>query len=396
MTDSRTVAADGPLGGVRVVDLTNVIMGPFATHILADMGADVIKIESPEGDLFRNYKPVRSPGMSGNFLHLNRNKRSVVLDLKLPADRTALDALLATADVFVHALRPKAIAKLGYGYDHVRSLKNDIIYCGAYGFGADGPYGDKAAYDDLIQAGAGLAALGARMSGEPRYLPTVICDKLAGQAIANAILAALFQHGRTGEGQQIEVPMFETTIEFVAVEHMLGFTFEPPLGPTGFTRLLSPGRKPYRTADGYACILPYSDRNWQDLYTFTGRTEHADDPRYNRLAERVLHIDVLYALLEEEAAKRTTAEWVAFCDEVSIPCMPVLSLEELVDDEHVRAVGLFSSAEHPSEGRYRAIRSPVTFSSRPFAIRRHAPRLGEHTSELLAELGQARDATPPL
>lgn len=390
MTDSRTQPADGPLGGVRIVDLTSVIMGPFATHILADLGADVIKIESPEGDSFRNYKPLRHDGMSGNFLHLNRNKRSVVLDLKVSGDRTAFEALVTTADVFVHALRPRAIAKLGYGYDAVRALKSDIIYCGAYGFGANGPYGDKAAYDDLIQAGSGLAALAAQQGGVPSYIPTVVCDKLAGQAMAYAILAALFQRSRTGAGVQIEVPMFETTIEFTAIEHMSGFAFEPPLGKPGFNRVLSPGRKPYRTADGYACILPYSDRNWQDFYAFTGRTEYAHDPRFAKLSERVLNIEVLYALVEEEAAKRTTAGWIAFCDEVSIPCMPVLSLEDLVDDEHVQAVGLFASAEHPTEGRYRAIRSPVSFGSQPFSIRRHAPRLGEHTDEILAELGLDR------
>ena len=382
-----TTSADGPLGGVRIVDLTSVIMGPFATHILADFGADVIKIESPEGDTFRSYKPLRNEGMAGNFLHLNRNKRSMLLDLKQEDKRDVLKRLIATADVFVHAMRPQAIANLGLGYEAVRSVKENIIYCGAYGFGASGPYGTKAAYDDLIQAGSGMAELAGRLNGIPAYSPTVICDKLGGQAIAYAILAALFQRERTGMGEQIEVPMFETSVEFTAIEHMGGFTFEPPLGKSGFRRLLNSARKPYRTTDGYACILPYSDRNWQDFYRYTGRMEYADDARFLTLPDRVQSIEILYNLVEEEAPKHSTAEWIAFCDSVSIPCMPVLSLENLIEDEHLKAVGLFSSAVHPSEGAYRTIRSPVSFASHPFEIRRHAPRLGEHTNELLEELG---------
>jgi crotonobetainyl-CoA:carnitine CoA-transferase CaiB-like acyl-CoA transferase len=362
-------------------------MGPFATHILADLGADVIKVESPEGDSLRHYEPLRNPGMAGNILNLHRNKRSIVLDLKRAECRTALDSLIATADVFVHNLRPKPMERLGYSYDRVRSIKADIVYCGAYGFGAQGPYSDKPAYDDLIQAGSGIAALYGEVHGEPAYVPTVICDKLTGQAIAYAILAALLQRARGGGGQAIEVPMLETTIEFNLAEHMYGSAFVPPLSKPGFKRVLSKGRKPYRTKDGYACILPYSDRNWQDFYTFTGRTAFKDDPRFQRLSDRVQNIGILYQMVEEEAPKRTTSEWVAFCDRVNIPCMPVMSLEELPDDPHVKAVRLFGSAEHPSEGRYRTVRSPVSFSAAPFRIRRHAPRLGEHTAEILAEAG---------
>jgi len=377
---------DGPLTGVRVVDLTSVIMGPFATHILADLGADVIKVESEEGDSFRSYKPNRHPGMFGSFLNLNRNKRSIVLDLKQARDRATLDDLIETADVFVHSLRPKAIARLGYTYDKVRALKNDIVYCGAYGFGAGGPYGDKAAYDDLIQAGSGMAAMYTALDGVPRYVPNVVCDKLGGQAMAYAILAALYRRSKTGEGDEIEVPMFETAVEFLAVENFSGFAFEPPLGPFGFTRMLAKSRKPYKTSDGYACILPYSDANWRDLFAFTGHEELLADPRFTELSERVQHIDVLYTLLEEEAAKRPTADWVEFCDRVSIPCMPVLAFEELVDDAHMQAVGMFSTEEHPTEGRYRSLRRPITFKSSRFKIRRHAPRLGEHTAEITNEL----------
>ena len=381
--------ADGPLAGIRIIDMTNVIMGPFATHILADMGADVIKVEGPDGDSFRGYRPARHEGMAGAFLHLNRNKRSVMLDLKTASGRTVLDRLIGTADVFLHALRPKAVARLGYDEAAVRARKPDIIYCGAYGFAADGPYGDKAAYDDLIQAGSGLAALHVPARGEPAYMPTVLCDKLAGQAIAYAVLAALFHRLRTGIGQAIEVPMFETTVEFAFIEHLGGFGFLPALGKPGFRRVLDKFRKPYRTADGYACILPYSDRNWRDFFDFTGRTEFMGDPRYDKLADRVQNIETLYQAIEAEAPLRSTADWVAFCDRVSIPCMPVLALEDLPDDPHLKAVGFFGEAQHPTEGAYRTLRSPVTFSQTPSRLRRHAPRLGEHTHELLVELGLA-------
>jgi len=377
----------GPLAGIRVIDLTGVIMGPYATHILADMGADVIKVESPEGDSFRNYRPLHHAGMSGSFLNLHRNKRGIVLDLKRADAREALDLLIRGADVLVHNLRPRAARKLALDYDSVRAQREDIVYCGAYGFGADGPYGDKAAYDDLIQAGSGLAGLYAAVHGEPQYCPTVICDKIAGQTIAYSILGALFHRARGGGGQAIEVPMFETAIEFMLVEHYGGAAFDPPLGRAGFERLLSRQRKPYRTADGHACILPYSDQNWRDFFEHVGRPELREDARFRTLPERVQNIDALYRLVEEEAGTRTTAQWVEFCDRVSIPCMPVLDLNDLQEDAHVRAVGLFEQAEHPSEGGYRPVRSPVRFSATPYRLRSHAPALGEHTREVLAELG---------
>ncbi len=386
----------GPLDGVRVIDLTNVIMGPFATHIMADMGADVIKIEGPDGDSLRSYKPSRHAGMSGVFMHLNRNKRSVVLDLNEESDRAVLDRLIATADVFLHALRPKSIERLGYGAARVRQLNPDIIYCGAYGFSAAGPYADKAAYDDIIQAGCGLAAIAGRITGAPAYAPTVMCDKLAGQAIAYSVMAALFARERGAGGQDIEVPMFETSIEFMLLEHFGGFAFEPKLGEPGFARVLTPRRKPFRTADGYCCILPYSDRNWMRFFEFVGRGELKEDARFAKLADRVQHIDILYAVIEEEAPKHTNGEWVAFCDQANIPCMPVLSIGELPDDPHIRAVGLFGKGEHPSEGAYKLVRSPVTFSGHEFQVRRHAPRLGEHTDEIVRSVGADEGANQKL
>ncbi len=389
--NTATQRPAAPLAGIRILDLTSVIMGPYATHILADMGADVIKIEGPEGDSFRNYKPLRGPGMSGSFLNLHRNKRGIELDLKQPAARAALDRLIRKADVFVHNIRPKAIARLGYAYERVREINPDIVYCSAQGFGASGPYGDKAAYDDLIQAGSGMAGLYDEIWGEPRYVPTVVCDKVAGQAIAQGILGALLQRARGGGGQAVEVPMFETLVEFNFIEHMMGFGFEPTLGEPGFQRMMQRSRKPYRTKDGFACILPYSDRNWLDFYEFTGRREFLGDPRFGSLAQRVQHIGVLYAMLEEEAALRTNAEWVEFCDRVSIPCMPVLRLRDMPEDPHLKAVGMFTVGEHPSEGAYKVMKSPVIYGNAPFQLRHHAPRKGEHTREVLAEAGFAED-----
>ena len=369
-------------------------MGPFATHILADLGADVIKIEAPEGDILRAYEPQRSEGMAGIFLHLNRNKRSVVLDLKSTEARSALDRLIATSDVFLHALRPKAISRLGYDYDHVRTLRDDIIYCGAYGFGKAGCYADKAAYDDLIQAGSGLASLQGILHGKVGYVPTVICDKAAGQAIANAILAALYHRAVRGQGQSLEVPMYETMVEFNMIEHMGGLSFEPPEGRAGFSRVLNPSRRPFKTKDGYACILPYTDRNWRDFFLLIERPDLAADASVATIVSRTKIIGELYEEVAKAALLRPTSEWVEACDRLSIPCMPLLSLDELVMDPHLQQVGFFQIEEHPTEGTYRSMRSPTNFSKTPYKLRRHAPKLGENTAELLKEVGcSAPEAT---
>ncbi len=379
----------GPLQGVRVVDLTSVVLGPYATRILADMGADVIKVETPLGDQTRHYRPMRSDGMAGYYMNLNRNKRSVSLDLKRPEGMRALMKLVAGAQVFVHNMRQQAADRLGVGYAAIREVNPGIVYCGAVGFGSTGPYAQKAAYDDVIQAGSGLASLQARVQGDPAYAPTVLCDKITGQAVAYAVLGALYQQARGGGGQALEVPMLETAVEFALVEHLHAATFEPPLGEHGFGRVLSKYRKPFRTSNGFMCILPYSDRNWQDFFRFTGRGDFEGDPRFSSLADRAQHIDSLYALVEEEAINHTNAEWIAFCDRVSIPCMPVHALEDLAGDEHLRAVGMFQSKIHPSEGPYRSVRSPITFGGSTFEVRHHAPRLGENTREVLREAGMS-------
>jgi crotonobetainyl-CoA:carnitine CoA-transferase CaiB-like acyl-CoA transferase len=377
----------GPMEGLRVIDLTSVIMGPYGTRILADMGADVIKVEPPEGDQFRRFGPQRSAGMGGSVLNLHRNKRSVLLDLKQAGARTALDRLLAGADVLVHNLRPQTAARLQLDWASLQVLNPRLVCCAARGFGQDGPYGHKAAYDDLMQAGSGFAALNQELYGEPRYAPTAWCDKVAGQAIAYAVLGALLHRERGGTGQEVEVPMFEIAIDFMLVEHFGAGAFEPPLGRMGFARQLSPRRKPYRTQDGWACILPYSDRNWRDFFLHVGRADLALSPAYASLEARQAHIESLYELLEREAAQRSTAHWMEFCDRVDIPCMPVLGFQSLHDDPHLKAVGMMNLVEHPSEGSYREIRSPLRFSATPYRLRRHAPRLGEHTGEVLREAG---------
>lgn len=382
-----TNLSDGPLTGIRIIDLTTVVMGPYATQLLGDMGADVIKVEPPQGDSTRAYRPARTKGISGSFLNTNRNKRSIAMDMRLAPARRALAKLIVGADVLVHNLRPSVIARMGFDYNAVRKIKPDIIYCAATGFGSDGPYAEKPAYDDMIQAASGFAALSMPMRGEPAYAPAVICDKLAGQTMAAAILGALLHRQRGGGGQMVEVPMFETAIAFNLVENFGPAAFDPPLGPFGYSRLTIPQRRPYRTLDGYICILPYSDRNWRSFFEFVGNQNALDDPRFATLSERAAVFDELYSILISEAAKRTTAEWVAFCEGADIPCMPVLELKDIQDDPHVKAVGLFERGEHPHSGSYYVVRSPIRFSATPFRVRHHAPALGEHGREILQEAG---------
>lgn len=317
---------NGPLQGVRIIDATTVVLGPYATRILADMGAEVIKIETSSGDQTRHYKPLRHEGMAGYFINLNRNKRSVSLDLKSPEGMEVLKRLLKGANAFIHNMRQQAADRLGLGYEAVRAVNPDIVYCSAVGFGSAGPYSGRAAYDDVIQAGSGIAGLFAQVHGQPMFAPTVLCDKITGHTVAYAVVAALLQQAKGGGGQAVEVPMLETSAEFALVEHLHAATFEPPLGEIGFKRVMSKFRKPYRTRDGFMCILPYSDSNWTDFFRFTGRTELLDDERFRVLADRVQHIDELYAVVEKEAPRFTNAEWEAFCNRVSIPCMPVRDL----------------------------------------------------------------------
>ena len=378
----------GPLAGVRILDLSSVVLGPFATMALGDLGAEIIKVERPEGDSARWVNRGRNPGMSGTTMNLNRNKRSIVLDLRMPAAREAVLRLAAGADAFVHNMRPRAMDRLGLGYDAVRSARPDIVYCVCTGYDSRGPLGGLPAYDDLIQGASGLADLVGRTAGEPAYVPMALCDKVVGLAAAYALTAALLHRERTDEGQHIEVPMHETMVSFVAAEHIGDSVFEPPEEPFGYARILSPHRRPYRTLDGHLCVLAYTDRQWRAFFRIAGRDEALlEDPRYATLAARTRNTDDLYGLVAQEIAKHTTAKWLALLQEAEIPAMPVRSLDDLRENPQLRESGFLSVRTHPSEGEYLSLGIAPRFSATPCAVTRDAPRLGEHGAEILRDAG---------
>ena len=384
-------SAPGPLAGMRVVDLTTILLGPVATQMLGDLGADVIKVEAPGGDAMRGVgPPPTDDGMGAIFLTNNRNKRGLVLDLKDPRGLEAMLRLAESADAFVHNMRPRAVEGLGLGYPAVSARNPSIVYCGAYGFRRSGPYGHKPAYDDMIQAASGLAALQA-VDGEPRYVRSVVADKVTGLGAAAAVLAALVHRARTGEGQFVEAPMFETLVAFNTFEHLYGKTYDPPRSPMGYPRALSPGRRPYRTRDGWIGALPYTDRQWAAVFEIAGRPDLAADPRFGTMESRLAHVDELYAAFGELLAERTTAEWLDAFDAASIPSMPVNEPDDLIDDPHLAATGFWQTLEHPSLGTLRFPGVPAGFSKTPGAIRRPPPRLGEHSREVLAEIGYSGD-----
>jgi crotonobetainyl-CoA:carnitine CoA-transferase CaiB-like acyl-CoA transferase len=386
----------GPLHGVKIVEMTSVVLGPWACQMLADMGAEVIKIEQPRGDSNRTLGASRNPGMSALYLTCNRNKRSLVLDLRKDGARDALLALVKDADVFVHNNRPQVMTKLGLDYADMKKVNPRIVYCGAYGYSKHGPYGALGALDDSIQAVSGIAMLNQMLLGEPRYLPTVVADKTTAITVVYAVLAALFNRERTGEGQELEVPMFETMVNFVMAEHLWGMTFEPPKGPPGYTRLMSHHRKPYKTVDGYIAILPYLDAHWEKFCKLTGHPELIDDPRFRTLADRVRNIDETYSKTGEIMATRSTREWLDLFDRSGVPTIVVNSLEDLAVDPHLQATGFWQTVEHPTEGTLRMPKFPVNFGSTPASIRRHAPRLGEHTEEVLREAGLSAEQVAAL
>ena len=381
----------GALDGIRVVDLTTVLMGPMACRMLGDHGADVIRVESLDGDSTRNGLPARSAGMSGFSLNIQRNKRSLALDLKSDAGRAAMQRLLGSSDVLITNMRAAALERLGLDADSLRGEHPQLICCRANGYGSGGPYRDKAAYDDAIQAASGLSNLIGRIAGEPGFVPSVIADKVTGLHVVEAVLAALFHRERTGVAQVIEVPMFETMVAFNLVEHYRGAVFEPPEGPFGYDRLLTPHRRPYPTADGWVCLLPYNDAQYRAFFAFVERPELAEDPRFADHNSRIAHIDELYALFGELSVRRTTDEWIAYCDTHSIPAARVMDLADLDADPQLAAVGLVSISEHPTEGAYRYVADPVVYSATPTRLRRHAPLLGQHALEILSELGYGDD-----
>ena len=377
----------GPLAGVRIVDLSTVVLGPYATQMLGDLGADVIKVESPDGDTTRQAGPGRHPGMTAVFLGSNRNKRSIVLDLKTTAGREVCLRLIDTADVFVHNVRPHKLEALGLAPAALLARHPRLVFAGIHGFREDGPYGGRPAYDDLIQSLCGIAGLAAATTGEPRYAPTILADKTCGLMTAQAILAALFHRERTGRGQAVEIPMFETMVSWVMVEHLYGSSFAPPEGPMGYARVLAPWRRPFRTADGHVAMIAYTDGQWKRFWEAAGRPEMMADPRFRGLAARTAHIDEVYRLAAEVLAGRTTAEWLALFDELDIPAGPVNTLQDVLADPHLAATGFFRTIAHPSEGDVVMPAPPLRFSDSPAAVTRLPPRLGEHGREILAELG---------
>lgn len=378
----------GPLDGIKVLELTAVVLGPWACQMLGDMGAEVVKIEAPYGDSNRSLGAVRNTkGMAALYLTCNRNKRSLVLDLKKPEARDAFLKLVETADVLVHNNRPQVMDKLKLDYETLKAINPKLIYCGAYGYAKKGPYGSKGALDDSIQAVSGVAMLNKMVLGEPRYLPTIVADKTTAMALVQGVLAALFHRERTGQGQEIEVPMFETMVSYVMAEHLWGNTFDPPMGTSGYVRLMSDHRKPYPTKDGYIAILPYLDAHWETFCKLADREELLDDPRFKTLTDRVGNIDDTYQETGKTMLRKTTKEWMDIFGSTSVPTIVVNDLEDLIEDEHLVATGFWKTVDHPTEGKLRTPAFPINFSETPADIRRHAPVLGEHSVEILKEAG---------
>jgi crotonobetainyl-CoA:carnitine CoA-transferase CaiB-like acyl-CoA transferase len=376
----------GPLTGLTVLDLTSTFLGPYCSLLLAQMGARVIKVEPPEGDIIRYVADERHVGLGPAFLNFNRGKESVVLDLVSTAGREALDLLVDEADVFLHNMRPGAMAKLRIDPDTVLARNPRIVYCHAVGYGSGGPYRNEPAYDDVVQGASGLAAVQGG-SGEPEYVRTQLVDKTVGVMALAAILAALHERSVSGQGQAVEVPMFESMATFLLMEQQGQRVYAGRTGGTGYARTASPYRKPYRSADGMISVLLYTDGQWRTFFRLIGRTDLADDPELHSIRGRTKRIDELYALVEEELAKRTTAEWLELLRTNAIPSMPVNTIEDLFADEHLTAVDLFEDVEHPTEGPLVQTRLPWTFSRSGAAPVPGAPRLGQHTAEALAAVG---------
>ena len=394
----------GPLKGVRILDMTSVVFGAYATQMLGDLGADVIKVEFPGGrrggggDIMRWAGHAQEDGpedLGPIYMTINRNKRSVLLDLREESCARALRRLIKTSDVFAMSVRYEGLKRLGLDYEAVKAIKPDIVYVHGAGYGAAGPYAGEPAYDDLIQSASGMADLLPRVDGDdtPRLIPSLIADKVSGHFMVQAVLAALFHHQRTGEGQFVEVPMMECITSFNLAEHFYGHVYDPPTGPWAYPRVANPQRKPFPTQDGYIGLLPYTDQQWDQFFAVAGMGDtFAKDPRFSDYKTRGKYIRELYALVDDVTRTKTTDEWLAILKPLSIPVVRMNRLDDLMTDPHLAAVGLFERYEHPQAGAYHSLRPPVNYSATPANIRRHPPRLGEHTDEVLAELNEREAA----
>jgi crotonobetainyl-CoA:carnitine CoA-transferase CaiB-like acyl-CoA transferase len=379
----------GPLAGTKIIDMTSVAMGPSATQILGDMGADVIKVEAPDGDVTRQIAPFRNPGMGAYFLNANRNKRSICLDLKQPDGLAALLALVRNADVLTYNVRPQAMRRLGLDYQTLAALNPGLVYAGMFGFGQDGPYAAKPAYDDLIQGASVMSSLIAKAGdGTPRYVPSAIADRVVGLAAVGAICATLVERNKTGLGQQVDIPMFETMVGFVMGDHLGGLTFEPHMDSGGYARQLSPQRRPYPTRDGYVCALVYTDKQWASFLEATGQADlPARDPRFATFAARIANIDYVYGELAGMFRGRTTAEWLELLERADVPATPMHDFESILTDPHLTQTRFFQEFDHPSEGRLRSMRLATTWSRTPAETTHLAPRKGENGAAILRDAG---------
>lgn len=376
-----------PLAGIRVLDLTSILFGPYATQVLGDLGADVIKVEAPAGDTIRAVGPSRTPGMAVAFLGCNRNKRSVVLDLKRAPARDALWRLVDGADVFVHNVRPQKMAALGFDADAVLARKRDIVYGALHGYLEEGPYAGRPAYDDVIQAQCGIAGAFQARDGEPALMPSVVADKSAALMASTGLTAALVQRLRTGKGVYMEIGMFEAMVAYTLVEHQFAATYADGGGAFGYPRVLSPERRPHRTRDGYVCMLAYTDKQWRAFWMLAGQPALAEDPRFATMTARTENTDALYAAAGAALAVRTTEEWLTLLAGAEIPAGPVNTLEQVRSDAHLNAIGFFRPLSHPSEGELETPDAALRFDRGALPVRRPQPRLGEHTREVLAEAG---------
>ena len=376
--------ATGPLKGIRILDLTTVVLGPFATQTLGDWGADVIKIEGLNGDTARNSGLFRNRGMAANFMQLNRNKRSVALDLKTEGGKEALRRLIPTADAIVTNIRPAGMNRLGFGYEACKALNPRIVFAVATGFGQDGPWRARPAFDEIIQAASGFAsAMGS--DDEPMFVPSLVADKLTGMAMVSAVCAALFQRTQSGEGQLVEVPMLETLAAFNTVEMMGGLSYEPPVGPPVYKRMRE--RKPAKTKDGWLTMLPYSAANWCAFFEAVGHPELIEEFGVNDPVLRNRNVGAIYEKMREISQARTSAEWEALLLSIDVPHTSFTRMADVTEQTHLKAVEMFPVLDHPTQGQVRVARPPTRFASTPAEIRLPVPLLGEHTAEVLSEAG---------